>query len=495
MKREKWNEGLNYIDEDLVKEFVCKEEAIEERKRKRSVWLRFGALAACFCLIVSAVVTVFPKLQSKTPGADISFERELTPSDAPGISGDFQGVGAGVEAELSSAGISVTATLVETLLDTYTFFDDGEQNEFCLLRMKTVSLLKGQKMTEGFYYLVPADFMIDFSLYDRFVIIDMAQFGYEYSVMYNKTQKSAERLDLVLFGYRTYGYTLMGENFMAFDAHGNFDERLWKGNERWADAIRNSTHADTLREAEATARAGEGPKFCVQSLKGITGEAADALARITSFENGIYVPYTYSTMLNTSSEFHFGAVRYLNGFATNEEVWISCGDPVSGREWRVTVTKARFDEPEADGLPDLPAAFAALSAAYDRGEITPTHKTNLAQSELFFHEIFGWYAMTDQGVVGIIRIKWRYIGGINSRIDDAYYIVENGSAGYTSISRDRLLERIGSYETTYIYKGEYDENGRCQVPWCMMGEKRYFFPPVCKKIKNFAKPIDKGRNA
>ena len=46
-----------------------------------------------------------------------------------------------------------------------------------------------------------------------------------------------------------------------------------------------------------------------------------------------------------------------------------------------------------------------------------------------------------------------------------------------------------------IYKEEYDENGRCQVPWCMMGEKRYFFPPVCKKIKNFAKPIDKGRNA
>lgn len=52
MKKEQWNESLNHIDDDLVEEFVEKSAKLE---RKR-FWVRLGAMAACFCLIVGMLL-------------------------------------------------------------------------------------------------------------------------------------------------------------------------------------------------------------------------------------------------------------------------------------------------------------------------------------------------------------------------------------------------------------------------------------------------------
>ena len=45
-------------------------------------------------------------------------------------------------------------------------------------------------------------------------------------------------------------------------------------------------------------------------------------------------------------------------------------------------------------------------------------------------------------------------------MDDAYYIIEYGSDVCKPIERDALLEKIGEYEKTYIYRGKYDGNGK-----------------------------------
>ena len=171
----------------------------KERKPNKNVWLRFGAIAACFLLIVSAVIVV-PMLREDDPGI-IPIVNIQTPTSAPHYYGNESSSGMSLDASMDAnpVGISVTAKLIEMLPDTYTFFDDWNQHEYRLLRMKTVKLLIGTEMTEEFYYMVPVAFMTDFSVFDSFLIKNMAQFGYEYSVMYNQTQGKAEQLSLVLF--------------------------------------------------------------------------------------------------------------------------------------------------------------------------------------------------------------------------------------------------------------------------------------------------------
>lgn len=59
MKKKEWNEGLNYIDPDLVEKYVEQKDRLRQKNKKpKSVWLRFGTIAACFLLIVSAVIVV-----------------------------------------------------------------------------------------------------------------------------------------------------------------------------------------------------------------------------------------------------------------------------------------------------------------------------------------------------------------------------------------------------------------------------------------------------
>ena len=48
MKKEQWNEGLNHIDDALVEAYVAKKDAL----RKKTRWLRVGAIAASLALIL-----------------------------------------------------------------------------------------------------------------------------------------------------------------------------------------------------------------------------------------------------------------------------------------------------------------------------------------------------------------------------------------------------------------------------------------------------------
>ena len=68
MKKKEWNEGLNYLDPDLIEKHIEQKERLRQKKQKaKGIWLRFGAIAACFLLIVSAVIVV-PMLREDDPG-------------------------------------------------------------------------------------------------------------------------------------------------------------------------------------------------------------------------------------------------------------------------------------------------------------------------------------------------------------------------------------------------------------------------------------------
>ena len=478
MKENEFLDGVSNIEPDIVERFVSMDNKLQKKANKpksKGVWLRFGATVACLLLVVS-VILVVPMLREDDPGiipnpdndSNLPIVNIQTPTFEPHYYGNESSSGMSSDANMDAnpAGISVTAKLIEMLPDTYTFFDDWNQYEYRLLRMKTVKLLRGTEMTEEFYYMVPVAFVTDFSVYDSFVIKNMAQFAYDYSVMYNKMQGKAEQLNLPLFGYRVYGYHFMGENFAAYNADGNFDERLWNANEAWIEETNRAPIIDTIAQAETIILIqqeydGWENDFYVHLLKDISGEAANVLDSLKSFDNGIFVPTFSSSKLYLLPEVQFHAVRYINGFATNEKVSVWCKEWTDGDQDTYAFTKARFNEEDMNRLPDLPSAFESVKDGLKSRSVTPPHFNNQEKLRNTTSGVFGWYAKTENGVIGIVRVTWCfYTEKYQYYYDDAYYIIEYGSDECKAIDRDALLELLGEYEATYIYTGEYNEYGK-----------------------------------
>ena len=184
MKKKEWNEGMNYIAPDLIEQYVVQKEQLKRKKQQKQTWMRIGALAACFALIVGALAIVPRLRENEDVLPDNRLCIPIVNMKAPSLFPKYYGSESSVEGSdgihggIDTSGISVTAELIEMLPDTYTFFDDWNQTEYRLLHMKTVKLLKGTEMTEDFYYVIPVDYVMDFSLFDRFAILDMAQGGY-----------------------------------------------------------------------------------------------------------------------------------------------------------------------------------------------------------------------------------------------------------------------------------------------------------------------------
>ena len=58
MKKEEWNQGMDHLDPDLVEQYVTKKDGLRQKRKVRKVWLRLSAMAACFAVIVGAILAV-----------------------------------------------------------------------------------------------------------------------------------------------------------------------------------------------------------------------------------------------------------------------------------------------------------------------------------------------------------------------------------------------------------------------------------------------------
>ena len=58
MKQTEWNNGLNHLESDIVEKYIEQKEKMAAKKKQKHLWLRFGAIAACFCLIVSTILII-----------------------------------------------------------------------------------------------------------------------------------------------------------------------------------------------------------------------------------------------------------------------------------------------------------------------------------------------------------------------------------------------------------------------------------------------------
>ena len=421
---------------------------IKTRPRLWTIICWLIGLIVCIAMLVN----IFGPLGN---GSGIPLMDVQDTSHAPRYYGAANSINKGSGLEGSELMVSVTARFIEALPDTYTFYNDWYQNEYCLLRMEVIKVLSGKSMPDEFLFLMPVEYMTDYSIYDIFVL-KMMQEGYEYSVMYNKTQDRPQQLDLALFGH---AYDTMGM-MMPFDADGHYDMRLWESTEAWkkhTDEAIELFGAEfyqryqnlTLQDME-TERYYPNSQVHVQRIEGVKGTAVDAMAYVQNLKNGTYVSYNGKDILSMSSQVQLYFERYIDGFRSNESGMIYAD--------KVKWSKARFTEGDMQNLPDLPAALETVIAALEAGEIKLGHIQGLKEGVRSSNSVFGWYAKTNKGIIGIVRVNWCF----GERYDDAYYVIEYGFDTCFPIDRDDLLDVIGDYETTYIYTGEYDEHGKVE---------------------------------
>lgn len=457
MKKTDWNEGLNHVNADLVEEFVSKREGLQKAGRMRKTVIRTGALAACILLLISAAA--LPLLRSmgvwgSSEPSDVNgipITQKYAPSPEPKHYGSeeasIQRIFAG---DIIPNAVSVSARLKEVLPDTYTFYNDWAQTNFRLLRMETVDLIDGKEITEEFLYIVPLDYMTDFTVYSTFVFRGMRQRSLEYCVLYNTTRSCPESLDLLVFGPLYYepenwNQFYPTDLFKVFDENGMLDRTLWRSTEAWQKATArdyDQYEGHTLSEEKQ-----EKWNFDlgIDRLSSFKEESKLAVEIIKSRKQELYIPHYESHRIS--------AVRYINGFATNQLVTISKDS--------VSIAEAFFEERDLSKLPDLTSARIAVIQALEQGRITPPHIKIDKESSKVINGIFCWYAKTETEILGVIRIDWRYTADSHSYFDDAYYIIEYGSSLCKPIDRDSLLERIGEYdEAGFIYKDNYGNRGK-----------------------------------
>jgi len=85
MTSEQIMDALDLLDTDLAEE-VAK---LREKKRKRPVLWRYGALAACLCAVMVCAVKLFPLLGAQVNEDGIAAPPEHTPENAPESAPEF----------------------------------------------------------------------------------------------------------------------------------------------------------------------------------------------------------------------------------------------------------------------------------------------------------------------------------------------------------------------------------------------------------------------
>ncbi|MBE6693181.1 MAG: hypothetical protein E7589_00240 [Ruminococcaceae bacterium] len=512
MKMEKWNEGLNYIDADLVDEFIIKSERIEKGRRKRAIWIRFGAVAACFFVVVAAVIAA-PMLYKNPPvvgGTDTTDNADATTNnvsvvtdtegtegetvnDTPNISdviiqsqelhGDSLEYIVGNRLDMDDLLVmsptfeseppactfennpfAVKATVVENYPDVYykmVVSSTFKPQAYKLILMETVEVLSGENIPKYFLYLIPEYLFVDMSVYDS-LLISMAQIGAENYVLRNGTKNQVEAFSLPIFA-DSEDLPQLGK-IIAFSGD-IFDESLWQTKswiygyqfaklilenpgDHWLDDI---IVQRGMTEDEAIAKIKD--TFGSYTNRVITlnswgDEAKAALEYVKPFENGVFS----QTFFNNSIIFR----RFINGCQTEETVTIEFGGTV-------TYSDVRYTAEEIAAVTDISVDISERSEEYANNIPVPSH-TDPDGKELISLNVFGWYVKTGEKIYGIIKTAWIYEDVDDMYIvyyDDTYTLYDMSESTERSISRDDLKELVGGRN---IYHGEYGVG--IEVPMC-----------------------------
>jgi len=486
MKENEFLDGISNIEFDVVNRFISMDNKLQKKANKpklKGIWLRFGVVAACFLLIVSAIIVV-PILREDEPGTTdnpilnlpdytpIIFDATVSPEQLSGNSLEFivgssvsisGGESAAPPAFQFSHGIAVKAKVVKNHSDKYYKLDISSEyrpTAYRLIQMETIEVISGGNVPQHFLYLIPEYVYVDMSVYDS-LLISMSQLGVENYVLKNGTQNQMESFELPIFA--DYQDEPELGNIIAF-SDGIFDESLWQ-NETWLYGYQFARYyLDNPEHSNLVVSRGDSERAVISAIKNqydewyggnyqarsvvtlsfTTQAAKDALEYVKPFANGIfsqrYEPYYGNGQLIFR--------RYINGCQTEETITIDLLTE------EVTYSEVRYTKEDMVQMENISAHLSEKAAEYVEQLPIPPH-TAPEGKELLCLNLYAWYVKVDGKLFGVIKTSWRYKEKDDWYIqyyDDSYTLYDMSAGTATDISRDDLVAIIG---TRNVYMGEY----------------------------------------
>lgn len=509
MKKKEWNQGLDYIDYDLVEKYTLQKEKLKNKQQK-NVWLRVGALAGCLVLVLGAAILLprlqndIPKNEGTTPGGELNGSTNdptaTTPKEEE-IDGpvdslqNITGIGSHFVVDLSAkvddaaggdqaifltnrerwgfwvGNFVVKAKVVSVYDDEYYDMENGsrdyESTPYRLVKMEVLESINTENMPQYFLFLVPTKFYTDMSVYDS-LLLSMCQRGAASYVLKNVTQNQMETFDLPVFAseiikdkYFDFG------RIIAFN-NGVFDETLWQ-TESWAFGYkfgkeylddpqddgrsvvkRGDTEEAVIAKinqkiAEKNTSAQALNVFDFQAFQ--TQEAKDVVEFVKPFANGFF-----------TQKLHYvgdgkGTVifcRYINGCETDETILIDLATE------KITYSNVRYTKEDIESIEDISVHLANMVKEYSESFPTTPHITpeQLEGYDLVCLKLTAWYVKVDDKLYGVIQTYWRYsyydvyIRGLGYAYDASYILFDMSAGTKTAMERENLVEIVGTRNVT-----------------------------------------------
>lgn len=454
-----------------------------KRKNRKPLWLKWGALAACLCLIIGLVITfvLIDSTMEDPTYTPMIFNANQSPELLNGLpeetvvgnSGSSSGImTAPPEFRFNVRQVVVKAKVVENYPDTYYRYysyhrsDDYNKSPFRLIRMETLEVIHGQNIPKEFYYLIKPGIYVDLSVYDS-LLISMTQIGTEQFVVHNDTKKQMEILDIPVFN--DYQNSPELGNIIAF-TDGVFDESLWQTDSwiygyqfaRWQledpstgnlVVYRGDTEADAIAEIrkrieEAKSNGGYFEPHLIKA-EFQNKEVETALEWVKPFKNGVFIQeLRLDNEYKGTGKLFF--TRFINGCQTEETVSIDLTTE------KVKYSKIRYTEEDLSKMENIALQIEYKAKAYKEQIPTPPHMDPEGK-ELIYLTLKGWYVKVDGKVYGIVKTTWRYKekdDWYTQYFDESYLIYDAVSQTARYISREDLIDLVGRRN---ISKGEYGE--------------------------------------
>ena len=498
MKQTEWNEGLNHIDPALVQEYVEQKEKRTKNNKRLRLWTRIGALAACFALILGAVI-IGPMLKGDGPVTppDEPNDNSLPPvsvitannnitgkqylfydgpaNGANGIVGDAPGPGFGY-----NYNVVVEAEIIEVLPDTYCY--GAPYNLPChVAKLRIIDQVCGEGYPEEIYMYYEYYDTTVFEGYERF-IISFAQVGIENFLLVNQTQGKVEYFPNM---FQLLGLSdIKSGSVIAFN-DGKVDVKFWQELQTthpdWFDWINkqldnpNSLYSSnsTIDQVKAkikniaTSLKWGGRDYISAEDVFVSDEAKQVQVYLQPNENNTFV----HSLNRSGDSIYVTYTRLVNGFVTNEEFTVFNNREIQkGDNW---VRYEAFTTEDLTRVPDIGEAMANLNLS----ELQPPHTELNEDMELFFTRAHGFYRKANEKVYGIIRIHWHYCCPIEEGQkgyyesyyegrgyveDDCYYLYDSEGNG-SIVEREELRAIIGN-DAWVLLRFEYNTTQGYGIP-------------------------------
>jgi hypothetical protein len=462
MKRREFNEGLCRVDDKLLEEYIEQKEKLLAKKKQESFWVRFGAIAACFVIIASAIILV-PMLQN---GFTNKLPYKLTGKQEV-VFGNIeddehqQGEPAPMSFLMSTI---VEARVVEILPDSYYIpVDFGYTTQYHIARLSITDLLRGSGHPKEIFFRFsdyPADIL---NGYDSF-IFSIKQVGVENFMMINETKGEISyfphmfqvagpenlgygcviafnngRVDASFYDkltpYNTGYYKKMyliddperynfpaDRNSTVYEVKKNIQALVIKWNEETADRVYAIKPFYDYYTAEDIFISNEGKK-----AQGYINDEANCFTQsITINDDRILARFT----------------RIINGFTTDERISVN---DYSGENGNVLHVGGIYSAEDISNAPDIGSVIEKLNLA----EIEPPHVDEANKFNYKGSVAKGFYRKINGKTYGIVRILWYYkdlplSDNMYATVVDHLYYLYDSEGNVSIIERDELREMIGN---------------------------------------------------